>query len=242
MGGMRAVIDVARPTILSLFSGVGGLELGVEIAMPRAHVVCGVEFNAYRAGVFASSFGCPVWDDIRTFDGTEWLGVTMVTAGFPCQAFSTAARGRNRESRNLWPEAARVISEAKPEHVFLENVWAIGAYLQVVRDDLRRMGYCVLPPLFTNSAALGAPHSRRRVWVLAYADSDGERAVSLDEEVAGLREVDFVGWWEDPGDRLLGMADGIPAGMVSRRALGDAVVPCQAAAAFAELVWRLSEV
>ena len=103
------------------------------------------------------------------------------------------------------------------------------------------MGYCVLPPLFTNSASMGAPHQRRRAWILAYADSKSKWIKSFNEEMARLRTFAVSNCWAGGPGWILGMDDGVPARMVERRALGDAVIPAQAAAAFREFMRRMEK-
>ena len=114
---------------LALFAGAGGGLLGTESL--GNNVICAVELDwmcrsilvrRQNQRVIRSVF--PIWDDIRSFDGRPWRGrVDVVSGGFPCQAFSTAARGRNN-AQNLWPEMKRVIFEVCPEYVFAENVSA----------------------------------------------------------------------------------------------------------------------
>lgn len=89
---------------------------------------------------------CPVWTDLRTFDGRPWRGVVdTVIAGFPCQDISTAGRGEGIQPGNrsgLWYEVARVVREVGPRYVFLENVAAITLRgLDVVLGGLAEMGF-----------------------------------------------------------------------------------------------------
>ncbi|MBE3119160.1 MAG: DNA cytosine methyltransferase, partial [Candidatus Atribacteria bacterium] len=97
--GLRnRVVD--RPfNILSLCAGVGGLDLGLRIAVPTARVVCHVEREGYCAEVLAARMEeeglgtVPCWSDLRTFDGRPWRGVVdCLTAGFPCPPVSCAGR------------------------------------------------------------------------------------------------------------------------------------------------------
>ena len=66
----------------------------------------------------------PIWSDVATFDGVPWRGrVDIVTAGFPCQPFSTAGNGQGTaDPRWIWPHIARIVGECRPAQVFLENV------------------------------------------------------------------------------------------------------------------------
>src|SRR5690606_37521384 len=93
------------------------------------NIVCAVERDEYCVEVLIQRqnervLTCfPIWDDICTFDGRAWNGtVDLVSGGFPCQAFSSAARGRNVAEKDLWHEMRRIAREVCPEFVFAENV------------------------------------------------------------------------------------------------------------------------
>ena len=173
---------MARDTlnVLSLCAGVGGLDLGVELATGgAARVVCHVEREAFAAAILATRMEdetvarAPVWSDLRTFDGRPWRGVVdCVIGGYPCQPFSFAGRrGGDNDPRHLWPEVARIVEEAKPGIVFFENV---GGHLTLGFADVRRqlegLGYRVTAGLFT-AAEVGAPHKRERLFILGVADT-----------------------------------------------------------------------
>lgn len=184
---------MALPTIngISLCAGAGGLDLGVSIAEPRYRSVVFVERDAYAAATLVARMGdqalepAPVWDDLRTFDGRPWAGaVDLLLAGYPCQPFSTAGKRRGADDpRHLWPEVRRIIGEAGPRRVFLENVTGhLHLGFDQVARDLQGMGRQVLAGLF-GAAEVGASHFRARLFILA--DAPGEPP------------------WElaDPGDR-----------------------------------------
>ena len=161
---------------LALCSGLGGLELGVRIAT-RGHfrVVCHVEREAYAAATLVARMEdealdrAPVWDDLTTFDGSPWRGlVDCVTAGIPCQPYSLAgARARHDDERALWPELVRVVEECEPAFVFLENVPEFLKYFEPVWSCLSGLGFQFAPPLLQTAADRGAPHLRKRVFILA---------------------------------------------------------------------------
>ena len=99
---------------LALFAGAGGGVLWGKLL--GWHTVCAVECDPYAASVLVSRQNdgtldpFPVWDDVRTFDGRPWRGIVdVVSGGFPCQAYSNAARGRP-PARGLWPVMLRIIS------------------------------------------------------------------------------------------------------------------------------------
>lgn len=272
--------------VLSLCTGIGGLDIGLRMACPSARTVCYVEREGYCAEVLAERMeegrldDAPIWSDLRTFDGKPWRGaVDCVVAGYPCQPFSQAGkRLGEQDPRHLWPEVARIIDECGPAAVFLENVMGhVRKGLSVVRADLQRMGYCVAPPRIAAAAELGAGHIRRRVFVLAYRNGFGlqlqcgtgqawaaqregpplppgtsAEGVLADADALeprawggerGSRRRDSVGdgggWWAaEPG--VARVVHGLPNRVDRERALGNAVVPAQAALAFRELVKRAS--
>lgn len=156
---------------LHLFAGAGGGILG---GMLNGHTpVCAVEIDPYCRQVLAERQDdgwlppFPIYEDVRTFDGKPWRGkVDVVCGGFPCQPWSSAGKQLGKDDpRHLWPEMARIIEEVRPRYVFAENV-AISALEEPWRD-LRRMGYRVPPALCLSAADVGAPHLRKRWWLLA---------------------------------------------------------------------------
>lgn len=163
---------------LSLCAGVGGLDLGVAIADPRFRTVCYVEREVFAASVLVARMGdaalcdAPVWDDLTAFDGHAWRGaVDIVLAGYPCQPFSSAGdRLGEADPRHLWPHVRRIIAETGARRVFLENVEGhVSLGFSSVRSDLAAMGFRIRAGLFS-AAEAGAPHWRRRLFVLADAD------------------------------------------------------------------------
>lgn len=163
---------------ISLCAGYGGLDLGIAIAQPGYRTVCYVEREAHAAATLVARMAdealdqAPVWDDLKSFDGTAWRGrVHILSAGYPCQPFSVAGKRRGKaDPRHLWPDVARIIDEADPAVVFLENVEGhIDLGFAEVAGELRRMGYHAKAGLFTAREA-GASHRRRRLFIMAHAD------------------------------------------------------------------------
>lgn len=112
----------------------------------------------------------PVWDDVRTFDGHPWRGlVDIVTGGFPCQDISCAGKGRGIEGARsgLWSEMFRIICEVRPTLAFVENSNMLTRRgLHKVLADLSEAGYDACWTVLS-AGTCGAPHIRRRLWLLA---------------------------------------------------------------------------
>jgi DNA (cytosine-5)-methyltransferase 1 len=163
------------PTFGSLFAGIGGVDLGLE----RAGWECRwqVEIDPFCRHVLEHHWpDVPRYGDIREL---EWSGVERVdllAGGFPCQPFSVAGQRRGKDDeRWLWPEFAGAVRALRPRHVLVENVPGLLAGhggMGDVLGDLAQLGYDAewdsVP-----AAAVGAPHLRYRVWIVAHADDVG---------------------------------------------------------------------
>lgn len=167
--------------VLSICTGIGGLDIGFRLAKPNTRVVCYVERESIAVGhlVEAMQVGvmdeAPIWDDLQTFDGLPWRGVVdCIVGGFPCQPFSHAGKKKEAEDeRDLWPHVERIIREVRPRYCFFENVEGILRYhYERIRPSLRGLGYEVEEGLFT-AEEVGAPHERARVFILALDNAYG---------------------------------------------------------------------
>lgn len=156
----------------SLFSGLGGLELGLESA-GLGETVWQVEQDALCLEVLERHWPhAKRFTDVRTVGADELVPVDLICGGFPCQDVSSAGRGEGLggERSGLWFEFARIVGELRPSWVVVENV-AGGAlrWVDAVVSGLEQLGYQALP-LPLSAGDLGAPHRRARVFVVAYAD------------------------------------------------------------------------
>jgi DNA (cytosine-5)-methyltransferase 1 len=169
---------------LSLFSGIGGLDLPFEAVGGRVIAMC--ERDTFCREVLRRHWpNVPLYDDVKTLRGEEieaaFGRVDVIYGGFPCQPFSYSGnqKGKN-DDRYLWPECARLVGEVKPDWCVFENVPGILTLAaDDVCEDLERQGYAV--GIFMHeAAALGAPHRRMRVFFVAHTQG-GRPPSRLDE-------------------------------------------------------------
>lgn len=208
--------------VFSLFSGIGGMDLGLErVGLP---VVGQVEINPYCQRVLAKHWPeVPRHDDVRTaaawwLDGTRRPTVDVVAAGFPCQPASVAgARRGSDDDRWLWPETWDVIDALRPRFVLLENVPGLlsvrvadgrdvdgnpaeSVGIAAVLRSLAEGGYDAQWD-HVPASAVGAPHRRDRWWCIA-TNTDGEyRRPEAGIAVSGSGEASPRLWPAEPGRR-----------------------------------------
>jgi DNA (cytosine-5)-methyltransferase 1 len=241
-------------TFGSLFSGIGGIDLGLD----RAGMVCRwqVEIDPFCRRVLAKHWpDVPKFGDIRELTGGELERVDLIAGGFPCQPHSLAGkRQASADERDLWGEFARIIRRVKPRWVLAENVPGLlssesGRFFGRVLGDLAEAGYdaewsCI------PAAAVGAPHIRDRVWILAYprrehrgqaeqginqcdcvfpqgkrwAASERSEDRQLVALVPGIHPRASEDWWRAQSG-MARSANGVPNRVDRLRGLGNAVVP-----------------
>lgn len=176
-------------TIGSLFSGIGGLELGLEWA-GLGPVRWQVEIDPFCREVLARHWPeAARHEDVRAVGAAALAPVDLICGGFPCQDVSSAGtrKGLAGSRSGLWSEFARVVSELRPRWVVVENVTS-GAtrWVNPVVRQLEQFGYACLPiPL--SAADVGAPHLRRRIFIVAHADHGPQHAVAEHDEMGGAR-------------------------------------------------------
>lgn len=170
-------------TVISLFSGIGGLDLGVRDVLPT-RTICYVERGIKAARILAerASEGlldeAPIYSDVKTFPTELFAGkvdIDFLLSGFPCQPFSVAGKQSGAsDDRNLFPDTIRIIRELRPRYVFLENVPGLVAhpYFGTILGELAEAGYDAEWGCF-KASDIGASHRRERLFILANATGTG---------------------------------------------------------------------
>lgn len=247
---------MSKPTLGSLFAGIGGVDLGFERV--GFQTSWQVEINDFARSILKKNF--PHADrsitDVRDGNISTLSRVDVLAGGFPCQDISLAGRGAGiRGSRSgLWSEMRRIISELRPRYVFVENVSALlGRGMDVVLGELSEIGYDaewqVIP-----ARTFGAPHRRERVFIVAYPGGKSEHSTIFPEDSKKLGWKEKVwcsdwkqfalvprvppgfGQWRSMGQPgLVRVDDGIPDVLDRLKSCGNAVVP-QVAEAIAGLI------
>jgi DNA (cytosine-5)-methyltransferase 1 len=215
---------------LACFAGAGGGLLASRLLGWRP--ICAIEWNRSAAAILAARQRdgllerFPIWDDIRTFDGRPLRGrVDVVSGGFPCQGYSTAAAGNNTAD-DLWPEQRRIVADVAPRYVWAENVQRRA--INRAADDLEAMGY-ETRALSLSASDLGGDHIRPRHWLLAYADDPRELLRAVHAEACLLPDLGRSVWEGEPGSA--GVVDGLAGRLDRLTATGNGQVPVVAVAA-----------
>ena len=162
-------------TVGSLFSGIGGFDLGLERA--GMTIKWQVEIDDFCNKVLEKHWpDVKRYRDIKELRGDELEPVDLICGGFPCQPFSAAGKRRSKEDdRYLWPEMLRVIRAVRPNWIIGENVAGIVSLaLDDVLSDLENEGY-TCQSFIIPACAVNAPHRRDRVWIIANCDNTGSR-------------------------------------------------------------------
>lgn len=221
--------------VLDLFSGIGGFSLGLERAGMRT--IQFVERNPYCQAVLAKHWpGVPIHGDVQTFTAGDGFA-DLICGGFPCQDISHAGTGAgiDGERSGLWSSFARLVGEIRPRYVIVENVAALlDRGMGRVIGDLARIRYDAEWSVIS-ACSVGAPHVRRRVFIVAYPDSvHGRKRVwyTAPREYRTLQALDGpegprAGWrarLANPS-ALYGGADGLSHGLDRNQAIGNSIVP-----------------
>lgn len=234
---------------LSLFSGIGGIDLACEWAGIKTVAFC--EREPFCQKVLRKHWpDVPIYDDVKTltrarFEADGVGTIRLIHGGWPCQPFSIAGERRGKEDdRHLWPEVKRLLQDIKPKWFVGENVAGhITLGLDEVLSDLESEGYTwetfVIPAI-----AVNAPHRRDRVFIVGHLSDSGSIGHKGDERLREDKEkirewrtrpfrpapklFDDVDWKERARESgFLGRNDVVPNRMDRIKALGNAVAPAQ---------------
>jgi DNA (cytosine-5)-methyltransferase 1 len=229
-------------TVGSLFSGIGGLDLGLERA--GMNVIWQSEIDPYASQVLAKHWPeVPNHGDIKLIRWGDLERPDVICGGYPCQPFSLAgSRAGDDDPRHLWPWVRDAISHLRPRYAVLENVrghLTLGG--TTVVGDLASIGYDAEWQL-VRASAVGASHRRERVFIVAYSAGQHDKNAAFSElSTEPSLEPGGGSWPHIPGPpwetdfRGMGrVADGVPARVDRLRGLGNAVVP-----QVAEVIGRL---
>jgi len=242
--------------LLSLCSGYGGIERGLELAGVEFRTVAHVEIEAFAIANLVAKMEtgqmapAPIWTNLKTLPLEPFRdGVDILTGGYPCQPFSTAGKRLGAEDpRHLWPYILNIIDEVMPKMCFFENVEGhISKGLREVLIDLESWGYETTWGIFS-AEEVGAPHQRKRVFILAHSkhnllqgrEKQAEKGENFraDSEKQLSRSDNDNHWEEIPQPQICGVDDGPENRSDRLRLLGNGVVPQTAAIAWTELSKR----
>lgn len=228
-----------------LFAGIGGGIYGGKLL--RHTCVGAVEIMPYARSVLAqrkkdgwmdADMDIDSHSDITKLNGTEIRdSFDVLCGGFPCQAFSTAAHGKNIAEKNLWSHMFRVVQESQAPIVFGENV--VLRAIEKAKFDLESVGYKV-ERIRLGCEDLGADHRRNRFWLLAVRDDENGRKTfeRVAAQIGTLPKLTGRCWAKSPQETGVP----VPVALRNRReqllGIGNAQSPLVAASAFRILVNR----
>lgn len=218
--------------VLDLFSGIGGFSLGLE-RTGGFETVAFCEVNPHARKVLEAHWPTvPIHHDVTNMAYWWYEKVDVICGGFPCQDISTAGKGEglNGERSRLWWEFKDLIREAKPKYAIIENVAALRSRgLEEVLWSLSTVGYdaewhCI------PASAVGAPHRRDRIWIIAYPQRDEQPRQEPCLRSLGRmgREFQSFPWdrdWESTLREFRGVDDGLSYGVDRTDTLRNAIVP-----------------
>jgi len=174
------------PTVISFCSGYAGIERGLELAGIEHRVIAYVEIEAFAIANLVAKMEqgelvpAPVYTDLKTFPAHLFRdSVDIITGGYPCQPFSVAGRAQAFDDpRHLFPYILDHVRTIRPSQCFFENVEGhINRGLESVLQDLEGTGYRSTWGVFS-AEEVGAPHQRKRIFILANSSSSGRQQIS----------------------------------------------------------------
>ena len=212
---------------LDMFSGIGGFALGAYWAGLKFHAHYFSEVDNYAIQVYQKRFPeAELLGDIRNVDYKKLpAGKYLAAGGFPCQPHSVAGQKKGgKDERDLWPECARMLRELRPAIALYENVPGLfvsngGEFFNRVLSDICESGYAAEWQIISAVDA-GAPHLRKRVWIVAYPDDgwihERRRFGNAGEIVRGLSGIHCNGQSRNQGQKGKILADTTKQGLQNR--------------------------
>ena len=259
IGNNNVDITEQLPTVLSLCTGYGGIERGLELAGLEHRVLAHVEIEAFAIANLVNKMEAnllppaPIYTDIKTLPVECFRDrVDLITGGYPCQPFSAAGQRKGTDDpRHLWPYIRRHVETIRPVQCFFENVEGhISLGLREVIADLEGLGYRTAWGIFS-AREVGAPHQRKRVYILAdtpcirvqglrpsgveESDSHGQAELSVRES----QRPEYATWDAEPS--VGRVVDGCPDRVDRIRMLGNGIVPQTAAKAWITLQHKIED-
>lgn len=224
-------------TLGSLFSGIGGFELGLERAIPELETIWQVEQEKFCQRVLQKHWpNAEMYNDVKSVGKHNLQPVDIICGGFPCQDISIAGKkgGIHGKKSGFWWEMHRIISELQPRIAIMENVPnLLSMGLPEVLGSLSQIGYdaewCIV-----SASQFGAPHLRKRIFIIAYSSSKQSRskepisAGGISSNVQDTENAPYRStYWEKTKtpSSICYLDDGIPDRLAKLRSLGNAIVP-----------------
>jgi len=237
----RVSVNITSPTKslahLDLFSGIGGFSLAAQM-VGGIDTQQFVEINPFAQKVLNKNFpGIPIYGDVTTYTPTRQFDI--VTGGFPCQDISQANTAKSRQGlkgdkSGLFFEIIRIIRQCRPRYVVLENSAALlnfrrGRDMGTILWELSQCGYDAEWSV-VSACSMGAPHMRKRLFIVAYANSQhGESRMVIHEKdqrgIQAKHNRSSPSPWAEPPPKPSGVANGIPNRLDRVKSLGNAVAP-----------------
>lgn len=226
--------DMDHPAVthISLCSGYGGIDLGLRRCVAGLRTIAYSEIEAFACELLLARMEggqldpAPIWTDLKRFPWEEFRDrVDILSGGYPCQPFSMAGRRLGGEDpRHLWPFISSGISVLRPRVCFFENVDGhISQGLHHVLSDLGRLGYRATWGLFS-AAEIGAPHGRKRVFILAHRHGEGFQGRKWFWKTEPQRES--CGYFAQCGQTMADAASGRSKGLPDGNAESAYAFPC----------------
>jgi len=223
-------------TLGSLFSGIGGFELGLERAL-GCKTVWQVEQDKFCQKVLRKHWpSAQLYDDVVDIGSHNLESVDIICGGFPCQGISQAGKmeGLEDERSGLWWEMYRIISELRPKVAVLENVPNLVTLgLREVLGAFAKLGYDAEWTI-VSAEQFGAPHLRKRIFIVAYTSCKFIKTNGMSSRFSSsfpatnntFYQTGFEYWRTTKAPTAVcRMDDGIPHRLAKLKALGNAIVP-----------------